>query len=82
MAKVSGRVQFYAPDNNGKRRIFSLKVHSEAEEINALARMNIQAGFYKHNENIQSSKKIINEHYLQKTTNTDFFKKLDKFLGL
>lgn len=82
MSKVNGRVQFYAPDNNGKRRIFSFKVHSEAEAINALTRMNIQAGYYKPNENLHSSKKIVNDHYLKEVTNNNFFKRLDKFLGL
>ena len=82
MAKVSGRVQFYAPDNNGKRRIFSFKVQSEAEAVNALARMNIKSGFYKPNENLMSSKQIYNIHFLHETTNNNFFKRLDKFLGL
>jgi len=82
MSKPNGRVQFYGPDNNGKRRIFSFKVQSQAEAINALARMNIQAGWYKHNENIHSSVKITNDHYLKEVTNNNFFKRLDKFLGL
>lgn len=82
MAKINGRVQFYANDNAGKRRIFSFKVNSQAEAINALARMNIQAGWYKPNENLNRSTKISNEHYMQETTNNNFFKRLDKFLGL
>lgn len=78
MSRIMGRVQFYAQDKNNIRRIFSFKVHSKADAINALIRMNIQAGFYKPNQAVHYSEKIENP-YFSKVKNPNIFDKIDKF---
>lgn len=81
MSKIPGRVQFYAIDKFGKRRIFSFKVHSKEDAINALTRMNQPKGFYLPNERIRSSEPITNPYYSPNTTK-GFLDRLDEFLRL
>jgi hypothetical protein len=85
--KIVGRVQFYANDRAGTRRIFSFRVFSQESAINALTRMNIRAGWYKPDEDRRFSVKIENPHYVGGSptafNNTaDFFQKLKEFIIL
>lgn len=71
-SKNRGRVQFYDFDKNGNRRIFSFKVNSEQDAINALVRMNKPTGFYKPDEKRNFSKRIFNPYYSETKLSKSF----------
>jgi hypothetical protein len=82
MAKKVGRVQFYGNDKSGTRRIFSFKVTSQSMAIDALTRMNVQAGWYLPDENRRYSVKIQNPYYSPASISTGIWDRIDKFLAL
>lgn len=79
--KKDSRVQFYAKDYFGKRRIFSFKVNSKDDAINALTRMNVHKGFYVPNSGMKYSEPIENPYYSTNSTKS-FIDRLDEFMKL
>lgn len=79
--KKDSRVQFYAKDSTGRRRIFSFKVNTKEDAINALTRMNVEKGFFVPNAGMKYSEPISNKYY-SKSTNKSFIDRLEDFMKL